>query len=232
MRRIKEKKWWMAGVMAAALGTLLVSSVNSGNLEPASPPSPTMHTLDEIYGVASTMDKLVGPLAGAKVRTAAYMQMANGAVQGEATEPSHLNWIEILWSSHKLEQPLSSGGASGARTGTKVTFSEFHVIKEIDRSSPTLYLDCASNTQIDPLVIEYTKMAGGSKVYLKITMRKVTIGSVAPVMTYRTNGEYTHLEEVTFRFEEIQWIYNQYNEAGDLLNTVTTKWKVRANKAD
>ena len=234
MQILKEKKLLLAGVITAALCTLFVTSVNSGDLEPAAAPSPTMHTLDEIYSVTGSMDKLVGPLAGAKARTAAYMQITTGGggvVPGEAIEPAHLNWIDILWSSHKLEQPVSSTGASGARTGTRVTFSEFRIVKEIDRSSPTLYMYCANGTRIDPLVIEYTKAAAGSKVYLKITLRNTVIGSVSPIMTYRTNGEYTHLEDVTFRFEEIEWVYKQYNDAGELLDTITTRWKVRENKA-
>ncbi len=228
MRILKEKKLFIAGVMIAGLCALLVSSGRSGNLEPASAPSPTMHTLDEIYSITSMMDKLVGPLAGAKVRTAAYMQITGPAVGGEAVEPAHLNWIDILWSSHRLEQPISGG--SGARTGSKVIFSEFRVIKEIDKSSPTLYSYCAQGQHINFVVIEYTKMAAGSKVYLKITLTDVLIGSISPVMTYRTNGEYTHLEDVTFRFREISWQYNQYNDAGELLNAVQTGYKVTANK--
>jgi type VI secretion system secreted protein Hcp len=228
MRILREKKLFTAGGMIVVFCALLVSSGHSGNLEPASAPAPTMHTLDEIYTVASTLDKPVGPLAGAKVRTAAYMQITGPAVGGEAADPAHLNWIDILWSSHRLEQRVSEG--SGARVGSKVNFSEFRIIKEIDKSSPTLYSYCAQGRSFASVVIEYTKNAAGSKVYLKITMTNVLIGSISPVMTYRSNGEYTHLEDVTFRYKEISWNYNQYNEAGELVNTVETGYKVTANK--
>ncbi len=96
-----------------------------------------------------------------------------------------------------------------------------------------MYSFCASGNYINTVVIEYTKIIAGQRlVYHKITLTNVLVGSVLPVFTYRSNGEFTHLEEVTLRSGKIQWDYKLYDDQGQLIATYSNIWNLKANKAE
>ncbi len=114
MQTLNKKTIQIAITVLLPLCTIFITPAECGNLEPPAAPGPTMHTLDEIYNLLSSLGGLIGPLAAAQPRSSAYMQItSNPAITGESNEPSHLNWIELLWTSYKLEQPVSSAATGG-----------------------------------------------------------------------------------------------------------------------
>jgi type VI secretion system secreted protein Hcp len=222
-----------ACVAAAAVCIVFAMSAAGGDLEPASPPAPTMHSLEEIYNMAGSVGMPVWPLGAAKSRSLAYVNIGGLAVPGESNEPAHNNWIEALSASYMLSQPSGTGSSSagGGKTGTKIAFSELYFVKEIDRATPKLATACTNGKSYPTVVIEFTRMIAGSrKTYLKLTLSNVTIWSVMSVMSPRAKDDFTYLEQVSLRYGRIEWQSTRYNDSGGLIDTVTEQWDVKANK--
>ncbi len=221
--------------MSAALGFLTITA-GGGNLEPDSPPGSTMHTLDEIYNGINSLSLgsagVTGPVAGAKVRKIAYMNV-NG-IQGESSDPNHQNWIEALSVHYGVKQPPTSEESSGgARSANRADFSELTVVKEIDISTPPLHLSCANGSHITSVDIEFTTIepvTNKKVVYHKIKLEDVIVAGFAPVMSHRTAGEFIHLEEVSFNYGKITWEYIRFDSSGNPLPPVQSFWDVKTNE--
>lgn len=220
---------FLAITSLAAIGLFSVTA-GGGSLEPASAPGPTMHTLEEIYNATSSLSlgsgQLTGPVAAAKDRLIAYVDVNSLEIQGESTDPSHTNWIEAMAVYYSAKHPSGATVSSvGGRTGARADFSELTIVKEVDNASPMLYLKCAQSKYVGDVVIEFT--GGAAKtVYHKITLKDVIISSFAPVMSHRTAGEYIHLEEISFHYREIYWEYTPYDDSGPTGSTITTNWSL------
>lgn len=234
MKNKQNKKLLLVCLTAVAAMVILSITAGGGNLEPASPPAPTMHSLDEIYNMASSVGMPVWPLGVARTRSIAYVNINNGGVQGESTDPAHPNWIEALSASWQISQPVSAGTASssgGKSTGSKVTFSEIYFVKEIDKASPQLAVYCANGKAIQTAMIEFTQIIAGSrKTYLKLTLNDAMVVSVMPVMSPRGKDDYTHLEQISLRYGKVEWRYTRYDSNGNPVETVKTNWDASKNK--
>ena len=231
MKNIRKKSLLFMCLTATVACTVFAMSAAGGDLEPASPPAPTMHSLEEIYNMAGSVGMPVWPLGAAKSRSMAYV--SNPEIPGESNEPAHSNWIEALSVSYMLSQPSGTGSSSagGGKTGTKVGFSELYFVKEIDSATPKLAMACINGKSYPSVVIEFTRIIAGSrKTYLKLTLQNVTVWSVMSVMSPRAKDDFTHLEQVSLRFARIEWQYKKYNDSGGLIDTITEQWDVKANK--
>lgn len=210
----------------AAMAVICITA-GGGSLEPASPPGPTMHSLDELYNLTGSIgtDQIIGPLGIASVRGNAYLQVSN--LPGESKDPAHLNWIDIVWASNNISLPAitSQSAVGGGHSGTRANFSDFAVIKEIDKSSPKLYEYCCNSKQIPLVKLECCRATGDKSKYMTYEMRDVVVSAVEPVYSHRTGGEYIHLEKVSFRFAEMHWEYK--TATGE---TTQAGWSMKTNK--
>jgi len=214
--KTKQKRMLLSvSLIASAALVLFCITAGGGSLEPTSPPSPTMHTLNELYNLIGSLGlgsgQLTGPVAAAKVRSLAYMEVDDPNIVGEATDPNHLNWIELLAVNYSAKHPSPRTVANvGGRMARRAEFSDFSIVKEIDKSTPILHLYCAKGLHIPELVIEFTMtepVMGSTVVYQKVTLKEVVVLAFAPVMSHRTNDEFIHLEEISFGYDEIYWDY-------------------------
>lgn len=225
----------MSLTVLVAFGFFAINA-GGGDLDPTSGPGPTMHTLDEIYNgvnaLSSGSGEVTGPVAAAKVRQIAYMDVAG--VPGESVDAAHVNWIEALSVRYAVTQPATTADSrGGARSANRPNFSEIKVIKEIDKATPPLHFACVTGTTYPTVDIEFTTIApgtGNKVVYYKIKLVDATVVGFAPVMSHRTNSEYIHLEEVSFTFNEITWQYTQYDAAGNPVGVVENAWRVTSNE--
>ena len=215
-------------ILAAVLFTW---KAPAGELEPTSPPGSTMHTLDEIY--ANTLksnqvsSSVIVPPEAAAARTGKSYLLIEG-VDGEATEKDRENWIDIFGYSYELNQmPRDLGGAGGV-TG-RTDFSTITFVKQIDKTSPTLTFYCAKGERIPHVYIETTELTEEDppRVLLRIELKKVMITRIAPRFVYTGNG-YVMVEEFSFNFDEIKWIYNAYDNHGGQ-ETNEKEWDLVAN---
>ncbi|MHC4635775.1 MAG: Hcp family type VI secretion system effector [Planctomycetota bacterium] len=171
-----------------------------------------------------------GPIAAAKVRGEAYMRIEG--VPGECQDATHVEWIDILSAGHKISSGIGrGGGGDGGSSGVSI-HEALAIVKEIDKTTPRLALYCCNGTSIPEVEIEFCRADSGKdggKRYFKYKLSNVIINSVAPVYSHRYSGEYTHVEEVTLRYETIEWTYREYDEKGKAKGDVQTGWDLNTN---
>jgi len=124
-------------------------------------------------------------------------------VQGDADDPAHRNWIEVLscdWGSVPPPRgtmvPESGKGAAG-----KLCFGDFSFLKYVDATSEILAGYCDRSVQLSHIRVELAGSSMGKFKYL--ILRKVKVLSVRPGKT-ESDGSKTEVVTVGFRQVEYQ----------------------------
>ena len=124
-------------------------------------------------------------------------------IQGNADEPTHRNWIEILscdWGS--VPPPRGSMVPdSGKGPAGKLCFGDFSFLKHVDGSSKMLAEYCSLGVQFSHIRVELSGSNLGNFKYL--VLRKVKVLSVRPGKT-ESDGSKTEVVTVGFRQVEYQ----------------------------
>ena len=150
---------------------------------------------------------------------------------GESTDDKHKDWIEILSFSHGVSQ-LSSGSVSsgGGRSAERCDHQDFSIVKTLDKASPTLNLYCSDGTHIGEVKMELCRSGGDKQKYMEYKMSDVIITSVRPGGSSQ-GGEALPLEEVSFGYGKIEWIYTETDhKTGKPKGDVKTGWDLSTNK--
>jgi type VI secretion system secreted protein Hcp len=152
-------------------------------------------------------------------------------IPGESTDDKHKDWIEILSYSMGVTQPTSgSASTGGGATSERAHFTDFSIVKALDKASPKIALACADGTHIKEATVELCR-AGGDKVkYMEYKMANCIISSFRPGGSAH-GGETLPLEEVSFNYGKIEWTYTQQKRAdGSGGGQVAAGWNLEANK--
>ena len=208
-------------VCLVSLVLVLISfNAGVGGLEPPGPPgSPesSMPSLDEIYAAAS----------GTPGDVAAYdCFLKVDGVPGESTDGKHQEWIELLSYSHGILQP-GAGATSGGvrRSAERCDHADFSVVKTLDKASPKLALFCCNGQHIPQVVVELCRVHDKQK-YMEYRLSDVIVTSVS-LGGSAQGGEARPLEEVSFNYGKIEWIYMDLDGKG---NDVMAHWDLVLNK--
>ncbi|MBI4203004.1 MAG: type VI secretion system tube protein Hcp [Chloroflexi bacterium] len=152
-----------------------------------------------------------------------------GSIPGESTDQlKHKDWINILSYSFGVTQPSSAVSSSAAGTAERASFSNFTVVKSLDKSTPLLMLACASGEHIPEVTIQFQKTDGAQQQYLEYKMTDVIISSVRPGGNAK-GGETLPLEEISFNFSKIEWKYSPQSSDGTLGSAVAGGWDLGKN---
>ncbi len=152
-------------------------------------------------------------------------------IPGESTDDKHKDWIEVLSYSTGITQPTSgSASTGGGATAERAHFTDFSIVKALDKASPKIALACADGTHVKEVVVELCR-AGGDKVkYMEYKMSNCVISSFRPGGSAH-GGETLPLEEVGFNYGKIEWTYTQQKRAdGSGGGQVAAGWNLEANK--
>jgi len=80
----------------------------------------------------------------------AYLQLVRNPLQGQATAPGWVGWIEVSQVRYDTREPKPSGTQNGgSRRGEEVT-----VLKEFDSSSSVLFESMSKNRPFDSMTID------------------------------------------------------------------------------
>jgi len=154
-----------------------------------------------------------------------------GTIPGECTDDKHKEWIEILSFSHGLSQPGSGSVSSGgARSAERCDHQDFSVVKTLDKASPKLALACCNGEHIASIKMELCRATGDKSKYMEFDLSDVIVSSARPGGSAE-GGEALPLEEVSFNYGKIEWIYTETDhKTGKPKGDVKAHWDLVTNK--
>ena len=148
-------------------------------------------------------------------------------IPGESTDAKHENQIEVLSFSHSVSQ---SGSASDSTAGGKSTgrcnHEDFLIVKELDKASPELNLQCCKGTHIKEMTLELCSATGDKSPYMRYLFEGLIIASIKI-----GGGGGIPTETVKFNYNKINWIYvDTDHETGKKKGEVKKWWSLKENK--
>lgn len=149
-------------------------------------------------------------------------------IPGESTDDKHKEWIEVLSYSHGVSQ-MGSGDRStgGAATGGRCDHQDFSIVKNLDKTSPTLDLFCCKGDHIKKIAFELCRATGNKEKYMEYIMEDVIISSVS----ISGGGGGLPTESVTFNYGKITWNYIQTDhKSGEVKGNVEKYWSLIKNQ--
>jgi type VI secretion system secreted protein Hcp len=152
-------------------------------------------------------------------------------IAGESADDKHKEWIELDSYSFDIDQPSSATDSSaGGGTTERVNFSDLHITKKIDKSSPLLMMRCCDGKHIATATIELCRAGGDKLKYLEVKMENVIVSSVRAGGKSQ-NADGFPSENVSLNFAKVKWTYTQQKRAdGTGGGNVAGGWDLTANK--
>ena len=152
-------------------------------------------------------------------------------VPGESTDDKHADWIELLSFSHGVSQPGSGSVSSGgARSAERCDHQDFSVVKSLDKASPKLKLFCCNGKHVASIKMELCRATESKQKYMEYVLSDVIVSSVRPGGSSE-GGEALPLEEVSFNYGKIEWIYTETDhKTGKPAGDVKAEWDLVTNK--
>jgi type VI secretion system secreted protein Hcp len=146
-------------------------------------------------------------------------------VEGESSDSKHKGEIEILSYSWGASNSSSSGSAGGGGGAGKVSMQDFHFTAKSNKSSPKLFLSCATGEHIKKAVLTVRKAGKEQAEYIKIVFEDILVSS------YQNGGDSTTAptEQISLNFEKIQFSYAPRKADGSYGQPITTGWNVAEN---
>jgi type VI secretion system secreted protein Hcp len=206
MRTRKQKKKLVVSLLGVAgLGVFSLFAVG-GNLEPNAPPGPTMHTLDEIYEVCSSLVEPAGYVPEGPVPDAGFVKFEG--IDGPSTDPQHLNWCDLL---------CFSEGFSASETS--IYIQDISFTKVTDKATPKLMEALCTRQNFPKVEVHLTTSFEGVG---RVTYYKYELKNAVPTSMAGggTPGEGPLTENITLSWDELKVIYTEYDASGNPLGDV------------
>ena len=130
-------------------------------------------------------------------------------VDGESTDDSHKDWINLLsvdWGMHQSE-------AGATRRSSRIIMDDFVITKMADKTTPILTEPICKGEGFKKVEIELCKNnAGEQHCYLRYELKNVFITSYQ--IGGSAEGDSVPTEQLSLNFEEIKTTYIPLDEAG------------------
>jgi type VI secretion system secreted protein Hcp len=149
-------------------------------------------------------------------------------IEGESASDKHKGEIEILSYSWGVSQQQDSSSAGGGADAGKATFQEISFVKNLDKSSPLLFVKTATGEHIKEVVLTGELAGKKGQKFLEIKMTDVLISS------YQQSGSDGGVPTDSFslNFAKIEFKYYPMNRDGTLGAPVTGGWDLKENKVE
>src|SRR5215203_5690580 len=109
-------------------------------------------------------------LSSASAQDTQYFLKLDG-IPGESTNAQHPNEIDVLSASLAVLQPQMQKFVGSAASPAKTEINPVTITKFIDKSSPKLFLNCATGTRIPSAVLTARRsVAGAARDFYTITL--------------------------------------------------------------
>jgi type VI secretion system secreted protein Hcp len=161
--------------------------------------------------------------ATARAETQYFLKL--DGIQGDSTNDLHLGEIDVLSVALGVLQPQMQRYAGGGASAAKTEITPITVSKVVDRSSPMLFLACATGKKIPTAVLAATRVGEPPQDYYTITLSDVLISSFS-----QSAEEGGVIESVGISFTKITLKYTPQNPNGTPGTPIIVSFDLKANK--
>ena len=148
-------------------------------------------------------------------------------VKGESSDAQHREEIEPASFSWGVSQQGATSAGGGAGAG-KASFQDLHIIMNVSRASPQLFLACAEGRHIKTAVLTCRKAGGREqRDFLRYTLSDVLVSS------YQTNGQSEDsvpMDQISLRYAQVKIEYFPQKADGSLGVPIAAGWDLKANR--
>jgi len=148
-------------------------------------------------------------------------------ISGESTKVNATGWIEIFSFSNGASNPSSVAFGTGSGAG-KVDLSSISLQKQLDTSSPTLFLSCCKGTHFATGTMVVREAAGQNttQVYFQYDMTECFIDSIS---WGGSAGGGKPSESVSMSAKSLMVSYSPQNSDGSLGTKIPAGWNQTTN---
>jgi len=153
-------------------------------------------------------------------------------IKGDSTDSAHKDWIEVESYAHRVAQAKGgSMSAEGVHTGGRADHDDFSITKRLDSASPILALHCCNGRHIPNIRMELCRAMGDKTTFMVYTFKDSIVSSINQAGSADTEDPIP-MEEVTFRYGQINWEYTQTDPTGGGKKgpAIQAGWSVLQNK--
>jgi type VI secretion system secreted protein Hcp len=143
-------------------------------------------------------------------------------IKGESMDAKHKDEIVLesfSWGEANPTHPATGGGAG------KVSMTDFHFTKKIDKATPKLMLACAQGQRIPSALMTARKPGEVAFEFLFYKFTNLTVTSVQ-----ESSDGTLPVDQVSFAFSKISVEYKGQTATGAVGGTETFSWDLTANK--
>ena len=179
--------------------------------------------------IVGLMVGIIGILVYAgNAEAAVDMFLKIDSIPGESTDDSHMDWIDVLsmnWGATNTGT-TNTGSKDGAGI---VSVQDFNFAKEVDKSSPKLFLAVANGQSIRDVQFDLTK-SFDLKV-MPILNFKFTGAIVTSYAISASAGDDTvPIENISLNFQKVEYTHSQFDEKGGSKGDVKVSWDIVTNE--
>ena len=148
-------------------------------------------------------------------------------IDGESLQTGHEKELELMSFSWGESNAGSFAGNQGGGSG-KVSMQDFHYTEPINRSSPKLFLACATGEHIKSATLTCRKAGKTQQEFLKWKFTDLLISS------YHTGGsggaDVLPIDQVSFNFTKIEVSYAPQKQDGSLDAAIPAGYDLKAGQ--
>jgi type VI secretion system secreted protein Hcp len=207
---------------AAVCLLVIVWGLNAGPLDPSAPPASTQKSLQEIYDLTNSTKGAALPAPLFPIQTDMFLQVAG--IPGESVGKGHDQWIDAIAFHWGVSRPGRQFPIGGGAPLPVADHADLTIVKQVDKSSPKLFLACCNGQAFKEVIFDIWRPAGGapSTRLIQYRMNDVIITSVKPVGA-NVGSEYL-MEEVSFNYAQIEVRYTEIDPTGKPKGEIFTNW--------
>jgi type VI secretion system secreted protein Hcp len=149
-------------------------------------------------------------------------------IPGESTDSKHKNEINLeTWSWGQMNDGTHGSSGTGGGAG-KVTMHDFNFSMKINKSSPKLFLACATGQHIKEGLLTCRRAGKEQQEYLKIKFTDILISNF---QTGGGGGEHVvPTDQISLNFGKIEIHYAPQKSDGGLDSPVVHHYSLKENK--
>ncbi len=147
-------------------------------------------------------------------------------IDGESQDAKHKNEIDVSswsWAEHQAGTHDTAGGGGAG----KVAMQDFHFTMNVNKSTPKLFLACASGEHIKKAVLTVRKAGKDQQEFLTITFSDFLVSSYS--MHGQPGKDHSH-DSVSLNYSKIEFEYKPQKADGTLDAAVKAGWDLKTNK--